>query len=137
EQIDPIHRSEGSQRCTEILAAHHYCPPAVPCKPLRRPWRARPTPCFSVVAVLVTLGLTAAACNTTSPGKAHGEPPVLGQQSGTPAAVGQPAPAGTGQLDAVSCAGVERCWAVGTPGPGTTGTVTSSPTSTSTPNSST
>jgi photosystem II stability/assembly factor-like uncharacterized protein len=29
--------------------------------------------------------------------------------------VGQPAPAGTGQLDAVSCAGPLHCWAVGTP----------------------
>ncbi len=29
--------------------------------------------------------------------------------------VGQPAPPATGQLDAVSCASSERCWAVGTP----------------------
>jgi photosystem II stability/assembly factor-like uncharacterized protein len=86
------------------------------------------------VAVLVTLGLTAAACTTTPTSKAPVvEPQVLGQQKGTPAVVGQPAPAGTGQLDAVSCAGATHCWAVGAPGqavapavaPGTTSTVPS------------
>ena len=82
--------------------------------------------------MLVTLGITAAACSTTAPGQGPGKPPVLGQQSGTPAVEGQPAPAGTGQLVAVSCVGANRCWAVGTPGPGTAGTVTSSPTSSST-----
>ena len=86
--------------------------------------------------MLVTLGLTAAACTTTSPNRASGPPPVLGQQSGTPAVVGQPAPTGTGQLDAVSCAGADRCWAVGTPGPGSASTITSSPTSSPTPSSS-
>lgn len=42
---------------------------------------------------------------------------VLGQPAGTPLAVGQPAPGGTGQLDAVSCATAKRCWAVGVAGP--------------------
>lgn len=35
----------------------------------------------------------------------------------TPLAIGQPAPSGTGQLDAVSCATAKRCWAVGVAGP--------------------
>ena len=42
---------------------------------------------------------------------------VLGEPNGTPAAVGQPAPQGTGELGAVSCATVRRCWAVGVAGP--------------------
>jgi hypothetical protein len=66
--------------------------------------------------VLVTLGLTAAACTTAPSAKAPVEPRVLGQQKGTPAVVGQPAPAGTGQLDAVTCADQAHCWAVGAPG---------------------
>jgi photosystem II stability/assembly factor-like uncharacterized protein len=43
--------------------------------------------------------------------------PVLGAPSGTPLVLGQPAPAGTGQLGAVSCADATRCWAVGVAGP--------------------
>jgi photosystem II stability/assembly factor-like uncharacterized protein len=66
--------------------------------------------------VLVTLGLTAAACTTTPAAKSPVEPRVLGQQKGMPAVVGQPAPAGTGQLDAVTCADAAHCWAVGAPG---------------------
>jgi photosystem II stability/assembly factor-like uncharacterized protein len=78
--------------------------------------------------VLVTLGLVAAACNTASAPKAPGEPRVLGQETGAPAVVGQPAPAGTGQLDAVTCAGPTHCWAVGAPGPtGATSTTSSAP----------
>jgi hypothetical protein len=42
--------------------------------------------------------------------------------------MGQPAPAGTGQLDSVSCAGPLHCWAVGTTG--TTASATTSTTST-------
>jgi hypothetical protein len=80
--------------------------------------------------VLVTLGLTAAACTTAPAAKAPSEPSVLGQQKGTPAVVGQPAPAGTGLLDAVTCAGPTHCWAVGAPGPAaaaSTGTTSSVP----------
>jgi photosystem II stability/assembly factor-like uncharacterized protein len=82
--------------------------------------------------VLVTLGLTAAACTTAPAAKAPSGPRVLGQQKGTPAVVGQPAPTGTGQLDAVTCAGPTHCWAVGAPGPAT-GTATSTSTSSSVP----
>jgi photosystem II stability/assembly factor-like uncharacterized protein len=88
----------------------------VPSNPLRPLWRARRTGGTHRVAVLVTLGLTAAACTTTTAAKAPVEPRVLGQQKGTPAVVGQPAPAGTGQLDAVTCSGPTDCWAVGAPG---------------------
>ena len=78
--------------------------------------------------MLVTLGLTAAACTTTPAAKAPAVPSVLGQPKGVPAVVGQPAPAGTGQLDAVTCAGPTHCWAVGALGPSSaTGTTTSVP----------
>jgi len=63
----------------------------------------------------VTVGLAAAACNASPSPRGAGGAPVLGQQRGTPAVVGQPAPAATGQLDAVSCASSDLCWAVGTP----------------------
>jgi hypothetical protein len=82
--------------------------------------------------VLVTLGLSVAACNSTAPAKAASKPPVLGQQTGKPAAVGQPAPTGTGQLSAVACAGRGHCWAVGTPGPPAPGPATTDSTTTST-----
>jgi hypothetical protein len=55
-------------------------------------------------------------------------PDVLGQKKGTPAVIGEPAPNGTGQLDAVSCADAAHCWAVGTTAPGAvTGSSASSP----------
>ncbi len=44
-------------------------------------------------------------------------PRVLGEPKGTPLAIGQPAPTGTGELGAVSCANARRCWAVGVAGP--------------------
>ena len=88
----------------------------MPSNPLRPLWRARQPGHTHRVAVLVTLGLTAAACATTPAAKAPVEPRVLGQQKGTPAVVGQPAPVGTGQLDAVTCADAAHCWAVGAPG---------------------
>ena len=128
QHIDPIHGSEGSQRCTEILRTRRYSRCEVPSTPLRRFRRARRPGGRHRVAVLVTLGLTAAACTTTTPpSKGPREPRVLGQQTGAPAVVGQPAPAGSGQLDAVTCAGPTHCWAVGAPGP--TGATASTPSS--------
>ena len=44
-------------------------------------------------------------------------PRVLGEAKGTTLAVGQPAPSGTSELGALSCATDRRCWAVGTAGP--------------------
>jgi hypothetical protein len=81
------------------------------------------------VVLLATLALTAAACTNAVAPKAHRDPPVLGQRRGA-AAVGQPAPEGTGQLDAVSCADALHCWAVGTPGATTTPASGSDPGST-------
>ena len=78
------------------------------------------------MAVLVTLGMVVAACTTTPAAKAPAAPSVLGQQKGVPAVVGQPAPVGTGQLDAVTCVGPTHCWAVGAPGPSGAGATTSS-----------
>ena len=42
---------------------------------------------------------------------------VLGEPKGSALAVGQPAPSGTGELGALSCATDRRCWAVGIVGP--------------------
>jgi photosystem II stability/assembly factor-like uncharacterized protein len=42
---------------------------------------------------------------------------VLGEPKGAALAVGQPAPSGTSQLGALSCATDRRCWAVGIAGP--------------------
>ena len=42
---------------------------------------------------------------------------VLGEPKGTALAVGQPAPSGTSDLAALSCATERRCWAVGIAGP--------------------
>jgi hypothetical protein len=66
--------------------------------------------------MLLALGIGVGACTTTTLHSGSGVPRVLGQESGTPDVVGQPAPAGTGQLAAVSCATALLCWAVGTPG---------------------
>jgi photosystem II stability/assembly factor-like uncharacterized protein len=70
-----------------------------------------------LLLVLGAVAITASACSLSGhPGStkvAH----VLGEATGTPLAVGQPAPSGTGQLGAVSCATVRRCWAVGVAGP--------------------
>ena len=67
--------------------------------------------------VLVAIAITASSCALSGhPGSAkvvH----VLGEGKGTPLAVGQPAPTGTSDLAAVSCATARRCWAVGVAGP--------------------
>jgi photosystem II stability/assembly factor-like uncharacterized protein len=91
------------------------------------------------MAVLVTLGLITAACHTTAASKTPGAAPhVLGQHKGTPEVVGQPAPAGTGQLDAVSCADALHCWAVGSPAPvNAVATPTTVPAGATTPTSTT
>jgi hypothetical protein len=66
------------------------------------------------MAVVVVTG---ASCSVISPKAKTTAPPVLGQPTGTAAAVGQPAPAGTGELSAVSCPDADHCWAVGVAGP--------------------
>jgi hypothetical protein len=65
----------------------------------------------------VALGLAAAACTSPAHPAASTVPRVLGQPSGATDVIGQPAPAGTGQLGAVDCADAEHCVAVGVAGP--------------------
>jgi photosystem II stability/assembly factor-like uncharacterized protein len=67
--------------------------------------------------ILVALAITASGCALSGHPGSPKVPRVLGQGTGTPLAVGQPAPSGTGDLGAVSCATVRRCWAVGIAGP--------------------
>ena len=61
--------------------------------------------------------MACAACSPNSSTSSTAAHSVLGEPRGTPLVAGQPAPAGTGQLGAVSCANAERCWAVGVAGP--------------------
>jgi hypothetical protein len=75
------------------------------------------------MAVLV---VGAASCSVLSPKAKTAAPPVLGQHTGTTVAVGQPAPAGTGELSAVSCPDATHCWAVGVAGPNAPSTPTPS-----------
>jgi hypothetical protein len=63
------------------------------------------------------ISFAAAACTTVARKPPPDAPRVLGEQTGTPTVIGQPAPAGTGQLGAVSCADATHCWAVGVAGP--------------------
>ena len=58
-----------------------------------------------------------AGCTTGGNSGSPHTPHVLGEPKGTPLVLGQPAPAGTGELGAVSCATARRCWAVGVAGP--------------------
>jgi hypothetical protein len=67
--------------------------------------------------ILVAFAITASGCALSGHPGSPRVPRVLGQATGTPLAVGQPAPSGTGDLGAVSCATVRRCWAVGIAGP--------------------
>ena len=63
------------------------------------------------------MAVTASGCALSGhPGSAK-VARVLGEPDGTALLVGQPAPSGTGQLGAVSCATARRCWAVGVAGP--------------------
>jgi hypothetical protein len=77
------------------------------------------------MAVVVVTG---ASCSALSPKAKSTAPPVLGQHAGTPVAVGQPAPAGTGELSAVSCFDADHCWAVGVAGPNAPATATTAAT---------
>jgi photosystem II stability/assembly factor-like uncharacterized protein len=61
--------------------------------------------------------LAVSGCDRTGNSGTTTSTHVLGEPKGTPLAVGQPAPAGTGQLGAISCASAKRCWAVGVAGP--------------------
>jgi photosystem II stability/assembly factor-like uncharacterized protein len=70
--------------------------------------------------VPLALGVTvliSSSCTKASPTPATAAPKVFGQPKVNPTVVGQPAPPGTGELGAVSCADALRCWAVGIAGP--------------------
>jgi photosystem II stability/assembly factor-like uncharacterized protein len=67
--------------------------------------------------VVAAVAATASGCALTGHPGSTKVVHVLGEAKGTPLAVGQPTPTGTGDLGAVSCATVRRCWAVGVAGP--------------------
>ena len=73
-----------------------------------------PSP-FATVLSAVAIALS--ACNLVGHTHRTTSPRVLGAPSETPPVVGQPAPVGTGELDAVSCGSPSRCWAVGISSP--------------------
>jgi hypothetical protein len=76
---------------------------------------------------LISLVVTCASCAAAPGVTSSSTPKVLGQQSGSPTVVGQPAPAGTGDLSATSCADASHCWAVGVPDPNATTATTTAP----------
>jgi photosystem II stability/assembly factor-like uncharacterized protein len=88
----------------------------VPSSSVPRSRRVRPRG-VGLSLLLAAVALTAAGCSLAGHASTTPTTHVLGEPRGTPLAVGQPAPAGTGQLGAVSCAGAQRCWAVGVAGP--------------------
>ena len=71
----------------------------------------RLTGLFAALALVVT------GCATNPRSDSSATPHVLGAPKGTPLVLGQPAPSGTGELGALSCATARRCWAVGVAGP--------------------
>ncbi len=82
-----------------------------------RRWRAGRAGDLRLFLLLGALAVAAAACSSGGNSASTAAHPVLGAPNGTPLVLGQPAPAGTGQLGAVSCADAKRCWAVGLAGP--------------------
>src|ERR1700677_418892 len=77
---------------------------------------ARPFRPACIAVVVLASALLLAACATTPHASVAGVR-VLGEGSGNPEVEGQPAPPGAGELDAVSCADVSHCWAVGVGAP--------------------
>jgi photosystem II stability/assembly factor-like uncharacterized protein len=69
-----------------------------------------------VLLVLVVV-VAASGCALTGNPSSNPTTHVLGEPKGAALAVGQPAPSGTGQLGAVSCADARHCWAAGVAGP--------------------
>ena len=107
---------EGSQRCAEECVPHRYCRPAVLSRSVPRHRRSRRHG-GGLSLLLAAVALTGSGCALSGHPASPPSPHVLGEPKGTPLAVGQPAPAGTGELGAVSCANARRCWAVGVAGP--------------------
>ena len=116
QQVDPVHRCERRQRCPRKRVRHHYCQSAVvPCSVLRH-WGARRSG-LRLAALLAAVALAATGCTANANSGSARTPHILGAPKGTPLVLGQPAPAGTGELGALSCATVRRCWAVGVASP--------------------
>jgi photosystem II stability/assembly factor-like uncharacterized protein len=92
--------------------------PPPPLQP-RRAW-AHPASTAVLSLLLAAAVLSSCARVTHTPRAATTR--VLGEQSATAAVRGQPAPVGTGELGAVSCADATHCWAVGVVGPDDTTT---------------
>ena len=116
QQVDPIHRCEGIERCTGKCTPHRYSRRAVLPRSVFRHWRVRRRS-GGLSLVLAAVAITASGCSLSGHPGSTKVARVLGEPKGTPLAVGQPAPSGTGELGAVSCATVRRCWAVGVAGP--------------------
>jgi hypothetical protein len=79
----------------------------------RRIWRRS----GGLFLILAAVALTASGCALSGHPGAKKTARVLGEAKGIPLAVGQPAPSGTSDLGALSCATARRCWAVGVAGP--------------------
>jgi photosystem II stability/assembly factor-like uncharacterized protein len=70
--------------------------------------------------LVALMAVTVSGCSSSRHPTASHTVHVLGEPKGPTLVSGQPAPAGTGDLGAVSCADKRRCWAVGVAGPDTT-----------------
>ena len=116
QQIDPVHRCEGSERCPGKCTPHRYCRRAVLPPSVSRHWRI-PRRSGGLSLVVAAVVVTASGCGLSGHPRSSKDPRVLGEPTGTTLGVGQPAPPGTGELGAVSCATARRCWAVGIAGP--------------------
>ena len=88
----------------------------MPPRPVCHQWRVRRRS-GGVGLVLAAIAITASSCALTGHPGSNKVVRVLGQATGTPPAVGRPAPSNTGELGALSCPTARRCWAVGVVGP--------------------
>ncbi|HUE05995.1 MAG TPA: sialidase family protein [Acidimicrobiales bacterium] len=70
-----------------------------------------------LAALLTAVAFAATGCRASANSGSARTPHILGAPKGTPLVLGQPGPAGTGELGALSCATVRRCWAVGVASP--------------------
>ncbi len=98
------------------MQPHRYSRRAVLPRPVFRRWRVRRRS-GGLCLVLAVVAIAVSGCAHSGRPDSTEETHVLGEAKGTPVAVGQPTPSGTGPLGAVSCATTRRCWAVGVAGP--------------------
>jgi len=105
--------------CTGFTAPHRYCRGAVAPSSVSGHRGAR-QPGGGVIVLVALVAVTMSGCSVSRHPTASRTVQVLGEPKGPTLVMGQPAPAGTGDLGAVSCAKKGRCWAVGIAGPDTT-----------------